>query len=219
MFSSLKQGAFSQEGLQRLLEASVHRGHRKSRWHPKNAPNLHGVREGIHLIDLKKTLGLLKKSLSLISQIVREGGKILVVGNRRQNALFVQALGRGHGDQIAFINSKWIGGSVTNRGTFWKLQGDSNQRKALQSYLQGFPKGFHKPHLIILLNHQPEVVEEAHRIGVPIVAILDTIVDPRKISYPIPGNDDSVAAQFFYAQLFSYVMDRSRKNPSHHGTT
>ena len=219
MIRKEKEMGFARENIKRLLEAGVHRGHLKSRWHPKTAPYLLGSREGIHVINLKKSVSLLTRSLSLLSQILREGGKILIVGNRQENALFTQALGRSYGDQIAFINSKWVGGTITNRNVFRESQGSPKARKSFRAYLQGYPKGFHDPDLLILLNNDPAIVEESYQLRIPCMAILDSTADPRKISYPIPGNDDGVSVQFFYTQLFSYLIGKNLEIKEKNGTT
>jgi len=196
--------------LSHLFEARVYLGHRKSRVHPEVASYLYGIREGIHIIDMKRTVRCLAKALGFLVDILQSRGNILIVGNRQENAFFTHALGKGHGKRVAFVNSKWIGGCLTNRESF--LTDTKQKRKTMTTFLRGFPKRFRRPHLIILLNENPSVLQEAYRLHIPVIGIVDSNVDPKWMTYPIPGNDDSTPSHFFYSQAFSYVMKKILSN-------
>jgi len=204
------------EAVHQLFKARVHLGHRKARWNPKMAPFIYGVRNGIHILDLNKTVTLLGRALRLLANVLRDGGTVLFVGNRRENALLSGALGKRYYGRIAFINTKWVGGTLTN----WETFDDTKKRLALKkktknkrisTYLGGFPKNFGEPDLIILLNtgNNRLIVREANKLHIPIIGILDTNSDPSGITYPVGGNDDSARSHFFYCQAFSYVINKS----------
>jgi small subunit ribosomal protein S2 len=180
------------------------------------APYIYGVREGVHVIDLNETVGLLGKALRVLANVLRDGGNVLFVGNRRENALLSGALGKRYKDRVAFINTKWVGGTLTNWETFDETKKrlsikKKTKNKRISNYLQGFPSEFGQPDLIILLNVNSNrlLIREAATLHIPIIGIVDTNSDPEGITYPIPGNDDSVRSQFFYCQAFSYVMNKS----------
>lgn len=205
-----------QKAVHQLFDARVHLGHRKSRWNPKMAPYIYGVREGVHVIDLNETVGLLSKALRVLANIVRDGGNVLFVGNRRENALLSGALGKRYKDRVAFINTKWVGGTLTNWETFDETKKrlsvkKKTRNKRISNYLQGFPTDFGQPDLIVLLNvnNNRLLIREAAALHIPIIGVVDTNSDPEGITYPISGNDDSVRSQFFYCQAFSYVMNKS----------
>ena len=205
-----------QEAVRQLFGGRVHLGHRKGRWNPKMAPFIYGVREGIHILDLNETVALLGRALRILANVLNDGGNVLFVGNRRENALLVGALGKRYNERVAFINTKWVGGTLTN----WETFEDTKKRlsikkktknKRISTYLQGFPKGFGEPDLIILLNvnNNRLLVREANASHIPIIGVLDTNSNPVGITYPIGGNDDSVRSHFFYCQAFSYVINKS----------
>ena len=211
-YSSLdKNGTVDQ-----LLESRVHLGHRRSRWNPKMAPYIQGIREGIHVLDLDKTTSLLGRALRVVAKVLKNGGCLLVVGNRRENSLLVSALGSRYKDRVSFVTTKWVGGTLTNWETFTLAKkGLSSKRKTknkrMTQYLQGFSDTVGQPDLIILLNTNNNrlVIKEANSLSIPTIGIVDTNSDPSGITYPIPGNDDSVRSQFFYCQALNYVINKS----------
>ena len=205
-----------QEAVNQLFDARIHLGHRKSRWNPKMAPYIYGVREGTHIIDLNETVALLGKALRVLANVLRDGGNILFVGNRRENALLAGALGKRYQERVAFINTKWVGGTLTNWETFDETKKrlsfkKKTKNKRISSYLKGFPEGFGQPDLIVLLNVNSNrlIIREANTLHIPTIGILDTNSDPAGITYPIAGNDDSARSHFFYCQAFSYVINKS----------
>jgi len=199
-----------------LLESRVHLGHRRSRWNPKMAPYIQGIREGIHVLDLDKTTSLLGRALRVVAKVLKNGGGLLVVGNRRENSLLVSALGSRYKDRVSFVTTKWVGGTLTNWETFTSakrglLSKRKTKNKRMTQYLQGFSDTVGQPDLIILLNTNNNrlVIREANSLSIPTVGIVDTNSDPSGITYPVPGNDDSVRSQFFYCQALSYVINKS----------
>ncbi|PWB81520.1 MAG: 30S ribosomal protein S2 [Methylocystaceae bacterium] len=207
-----------------LLEAGAHFGHQSHRWNPKMAPYIFGARNNIHIIDLAQTVPLLHQALKTISDTVAKGGRVLFVGTKRQAQ-----------DQIAdaakrsaqyFINSRWLGGTLTN----WKTISGSIQRlRKLDEQLGAGAQGITKkerliltrerdklekalggikdmggtPDLIFVIDTNKEqlAIKEANRLKIPVVAILDTNCDPDGVSYPIPGNDDAGRAIALYCDL------------------
>jgi small subunit ribosomal protein S2 len=202
--------------IDQLIESRIHLGHRKSRWNPEMAPYIQGTREGIHVISLDKTATLLRRALRVVATVVKNGGGILIVGNRRENALLVSALGKRYRDHVSFVTTKWVGGTLTNWDTFTSakkllLSKRKTKNKRMSQYLQGFSEKVGQPDLIILLNvnNNRLAIKEANSLNIPTIGIVDTNSSPSDLTYPIPGNDDSVRSQFFYCQALHYVINKS----------
>ena len=209
-----------------LLESGAHFGHQSHRWNPKMAPFIFGARNNIHIIDLAQTVPLLHQALKAVSDTVARGGRVLFVGTKRQAA-----------DQIAesakrsaqyYINSRWLGGMLTN----WKtISGSITRLRKVDELLKAGAQGLTKkerlmisreqdklekalggikdmggvPDLIFVIDTNKEAlaIKEASRLGIPVAAILDTNSDPDGITYPIPGNDDAGRAIALYCDLFA----------------
>jgi small subunit ribosomal protein S2 len=207
-----------------LLEAGAHFGHQSHRWNPKMAPYIFGARNNIHIIDLAQTVPLLHQALKIVSDTVAKGGRVLFVGTKRQAQ-----------DQIAdsakrsaqyFINSRWLGGTLTN----WKtISGSISRLRKLDEMLSAGASGITKkerllltrerdklekalggikdmggtPDLIFVIDTNKEAlaIKEANRLKIPVVAILDTNCDPDGVSHPIPANDDAGRAIALYCDL------------------
>jgi len=217
--------------LRDLFEAGVHFGHRTSRWNPKMSPFIYGEKDGIHIIDLQQTVGLLASAVKAVQEVAQLGGKILFVGTKRQAS-----------DPIAkyalkcnqyFVNHRWLGGMLTNWGTISqsikKLQDLNSQ---LQSQNQGLTKkellnlershnklnrtlGGIKdmggiPDMLFVVDTVKEstAVREASKVGIPIVAILDTNSNPDMITHPIPGNDDASHAINLFCKIISSAISQ-----------
>lgn len=209
-----------------LLEAGAHFGHQSHRWNPKMAPFIFGVRNNIHIIDLAQTVPLLHQALKAVSDTVARGGRVLFVGTKRQaqDAIAEAA----HRSAQYYINSRWLGGMLTN----WKTISASIQRlRKLEEQLSGGAIGLTKkerlmmsrerdklekalggikdmggtPDLIFVIDTNKEqlAIKEAERLHIPVAAILDTNCDPDGITYPIPGNDDAGRAIALYCDLIS----------------
>jgi small subunit ribosomal protein S2 len=211
--------------MRQLLEAGVHFGHQKHRWNPKMAPYLFGVRNNIHIIDLAQTVPLLHQALKAVSDTVARGGRVLIVGTKRQ-AQEVVADGARRSAQY-FVNSRWLGGMLTN----WKTISQSIQRlrkleetlsseaanaftkkerltldrerEKLDKALGGIKDMGGLPDLIFIIdtNREAIAIQEARRLGIPVAAILDSNCDPDGITFPIPGNDDAGRALQLYMDL------------------
>lgn len=210
-----------------LLEAGVHFGHRKSRWNPKMAPYIYGTRDDIHIINLKQTVSLMQIALQEIYNTVKKGGKVLFVSTKIQSsdiiAEYIEKCGQ------YYVNNRWLGGTLTNWATISrsiktldnieKLLEDEDlkskytkkeilnferQKNKLNMSLGGIRQLKKLPDLIVIIDTNKEhlAITEARKLGIPMVAIVDTNSDPDNIAFPIPGNDDSMRAIKLYCQLF-----------------
>lgn len=212
--------------MRQLLEAGVHFGHQTHRWNPKMKPYIFGDRNNIHIIDLAQTVPLLSRALQVVSDTVARGGRVLFVGTKRQASdLIADAAKR---SAQYYVNSRWLGGMMTN----WKTISNSIQRlrkldEILNSEAQGFTKkerlnlerereklekalgGIRDmggtPDLMVIVDTNKEkiAIDEAKRLGIPVVAIIDSNCDPDLIDFPIPGNDDASRAIALYCDLIS----------------
>jgi len=212
--------------MRQLLEAGVHFGHQTHRWNPKMAPYIFGARNNVHIIDLSQTVPMLHQALKVISDTVAGGGRVLFVGTKRQASELVADAAQRSAQY--YVNSRWLGGMLTN----WKTISNSIQRlRKLDELLAGEAQGFTKkerltldrerdklnralggikdmgstPDLIFVIDTNKEAIaiQEAKRLGIPVVAIVDSNCDPDKIDYPVPGNDDAARAISLYCDLVS----------------
>ncbi len=212
--------------MRQLLEAGVHFGHQTHRWNPKMAPYIYGQRNNIHIIDLSQTVPLLHQALKVVSDTVARGGRVLFVGTKRQASDIISDAANRSAQY--YVNARWLGGMLTN----WKTISNSIHRlrkldKTLSSGVQGFTKkerlnlerdreklnralGGIKdmgsvPDLMFIIDTNKEniAIQEAKRLGIPVVAVIDTNCDPDNIDYPIPGNDDASRAVTFYCDLIA----------------
>jgi small subunit ribosomal protein S2 len=203
--------------IKKLLEAGAHFGHKTERWHPKMAPYIHSKRGGIHIIDLTKTVTCLEDALSFINKTASEGKQILFVGTKRQAQAIVRKTAEDTG--MPYVSERWLGGMLTNWTTiggrvkhlqdlenrmasgelankYNKLEVQRFQEEIDQmNVLYGGVKELNKkPGAVFVVDilHDVNAVREAKKLGIPIVAIVDTNVDPSDITYPIPANDDAI---------------------------
>jgi small subunit ribosomal protein S2 len=212
--------------MRQLLEAGVHFGHQTHRWNPKMKPYIFGDRNNIHIIDLAQTVPLLSRALQVVSDTVARGGRVLFVGTKRQASELIADSAKRSAQY--YVNSRWLGGMMTN----WKTISNSIQRlrkldEILNSEAQGFTKkerlnlererekldkalggirdmgGTPDLMFIIDTNKEKIAIDEAKRLGIPVVAIIDSNCDPDLIDYPIPGNDDASRAIALYSDLFA----------------
>ena len=212
--------------MRQLLEAGVHFGHQTHRWNPKMKSYIFGERNNVHVIDLSQTVPLLEQALKVISDTVAKNGRILFVGTKRQASdLVADAAGR---SAQYYVNSRWLGGTLTNWST---ITNSINRLRKVQEIMSGDAQGFTKkerlnlereqekldralggikdmgstPDLMIVIDTNKEAIaiQEAKRLGIPVVAILDTNCDPDIVDYPIPGNDDAARAIALYCDLFA----------------
>jgi small subunit ribosomal protein S2 len=210
--------------MRQLLEAGVHFGHQTHRWNPKMAPYIFGARNNIHVIDLSQTVPLLHQALKVVSDTVAGGGRVLLVGTKRQASEIIADAAQRSAQY--YVNSRWLGGMLTN----WKTISNSIQRlRKLDELLSGEAQGFTKkerlnlererdklnralggikdmgstPDLMFVIDTNKEAIaiQEAKRLGIPVVAVVDSNCDPDVVDYPVPGNDDASRAIALYCDL------------------
>jgi len=214
----------SQITMKQLLEAGVHFGHQTRRWNPKMKPYIFGARNGIYIIDLQKTVRYFRTAYNFLRETSQHGEKILFVGTKKQaqEAIFEEAARAGQ----FFVNNRWLGGMLTNFATIKRsidrlkkieamaqdgtydlltkkevLQLEREKAK-LEKSLGGI-KGMNRlPGAIFVIDPKKEniAVKEARKLGIPVVAVVDTNCDPDEIDYIIPGNDDAIRAIRLFAQ-------------------
>ena len=209
--------------MKELLEAGVHFGHQTKRWNPKMKRYIFGKRNGIYIIDLQKTLKLFKEASAFISDLASQGKRILFVGTKRQaqDAILEEANRCG----MFYVNNRWLGGTLTNfttvRRSIERLKeleavlGDADkelskkeraaldrEREKLQKNLIGIREMDSLPDSLFVIDPKKEyiAVKEAKKLGIPVVAIVDTNCDPEDIDYVIPGNDDAIRAIRLFTQ-------------------
>ena len=213
--------------MKELLEAGVHFGHQTKRWNPKMKQYIFGERNGIYIIDLQKTLRLFKEATQFVTDLAAQGKTILFVGTKRQaqDAIAEEAQRCG----MFFVNQRWLGGLLTNFATIQKSikrlkELDSmatdgryellpkkevtrleRERKALEKNLSGIKNMSGLPDAMFVIDSKNEeiAVAEARRLGIPVIAIVDTNCDPDFVDYVIPGNDDALRAIRLFASKVS----------------
>jgi small subunit ribosomal protein S2 len=190
--------------MRQLLEAGVHFGHQSHRWNPKMAPFIYGARNNIHIIDLTQTTPMLHQALVKISDTVASGGRVLYVATKRQASDSIADSAKRSAQY--FINHRWFGGTLTN----WKTISQSIRRLRQLDDILADPLGGIKdmggtPDLLFVIDTNKEqiAIQEAKKLGIPIVAIVDTNCDPDGIDFPIPGNDDAGRAITLYCDLIA----------------
>lgn len=212
--------------MRQLLEAGVHFGHQKHRWNPKMEKFIFGVRNDIHILDLSQTVPLLHRALQLVSDTVAEGGRVLFVGTKRQAAPVVADAARDSAQY--FVNSRWLGGMLTNWQTIShsiarlrELEAQeaegmhgltkkerlnlTREKERLERDLGGIKDMGNLPNLLFVIDTNKEsiAIKEARRLGIPVVAIVDSNSDPDVVDFAIPGNDDAARALELYCSLVS----------------
>ena len=223
--------------IKQLLEAGVHLGHKTLRWNPKMKKFIFGEKNSIHIIDLTQTVNFLKNALVQVHKCISSGGKILIVSTKKQAAEQVSSLAQETGQY--FVNFRWLGGMLTNWNT---IQNSIKRMKKLNDQLAKEDTGFTKkeilkfgkerdklqrslggiaemkklPDLIFIIDTNIEslAVNEAKRLNIPIIAILDTNSDPTDINFPIPGNDDARRSINLYCDLLKNTIKDAEKNIS-----
>ncbi len=228
--------------MKELLEAGVHFGHSKSRWNPKMAPYLYGVRHGIHIIDLNKTLVLLEEAYNFVSDVVAQGGEVLFVGTKKQAKDIIKEEAERCG--AFYVNERWVGGLLTNfqtvkksilklktlermeeEGIFDVLPKKEVRRlkrkmEKLRKLYNGIRDMKRLPDVIWIVDTVREkiAVSEARKLGIPIVAIADSNCDPTLIDYPIPGNDDAIKSiKLLTSKIADAVIEGKQRRESAEG--
>jgi len=228
--------------MRQLIEAGVHFGHNTRRWNPKMAPHLFGVRNGIHIIDLQQTVPMLHRGLQAVRDVAAGGGRVLYVGTKRAAADIVAESAKRCGQY--YVNHRWLGGMLTNwktislsikrlreideqmasgavQGLTKKEQLNlSREREKLDRALGGIREMGGLPDILFIIDTNKEslAVQEANKLGIPVVAILDSNSDPAGVTYPIPGNDDALRAIQTYCDLVAgSVLDGIQAEMSRSG--
>ena len=215
--------------IEQLLEAGVHLGHKTLRWNPKMKKFIFGKRDSIHIIDLTQTLELTKVALEKVYSVILSGGKILFISTKKQASEAIAELASDT-DQY-FVNYRWLGGMLTNWGTISnsikkldKINSDlqsenrgftkkellkmSGQRDKLQRSLGGISNMKKIPDLVFIIdtNYESLAIKESIKLGIPIIAVLDTNSNPDGIDFPIPGNDDARRSIDLYCSLLKETI-------------
>ncbi len=213
-----------------LLESGVHFGHQVKRWDPRMKKYIFAERNGIHIIDLQKTIGAIKDSYEAVRKIVASGKSVLFVGTKKQAQQAVQKEAERCGQY--YVNNRWLGGMLTNfstikkslnrlkkiekqesDGTFDKLTKKEvaallKEKDKLTKNLGGIKEMKELPGALFIIDtHKEQIaVAEAHRMGIPIVAVVDTNCNPEGIDYPIPGNDDAIRAISLFTSIIANAV-------------
>ena len=220
--------------IQQLLEAGVHLGHKTLRWNPKMKKYIFGKRESIHIIDLTQTLELTNVALEKIYNTIKNNGKILFISTKKQASEAISDTAKETGQY--FVNYRWLGGMLTNwdtisnsikklkkididlvsenRGfTKKELLKMSIQRDKLQRSLGGIADMKKIPDLVFIIdtNYESLAIKESIKLGIPIIAILDTNSNPDGIDFPIPGNDDARRSIDLYCNLIKETILNAKK--------
>jgi small subunit ribosomal protein S2 len=212
--------------MRQLLEAGVHFGHHTRRWNPRMEPFIFGVRNQVHIIDLQQTVPMLDSALRAVRDVTAAGGRVLFVGTKRAAAEYVAEAAKRCGQY--YVNHRWLGGMLTN----WKtITGSIKRLRQIEEMLAGDVQGLTKkevldvtrdqekleralggikemgglPDILFIIDTNKEklAVEEANKLGIPVIAILDSNSDPAGVTYPIPGNDDALRAITLYCDLIA----------------
>ncbi len=216
--------------MRQLLEAGVHFGHTTRRWNPRMRPYIFGERNGVHIIDLEQTVPLLQRALEAVREVAASGGRVLFVGTKRQATEIIAQAATRCGQY--YVNHRWLGGMLTNWKTISnsikrlrdleeQLASDETQgltkkellrlqreRDKLNRALGGIKEMGGLPDILFVIDTNKEAiaVHEAQKLGIPVVAVLDSNSDPEGITYPIPGNDDAMRAINLYCELVSNAV-------------
>ena len=221
--------------IEQLLEAGVHLGHKTLRWNPKMKKYIFGKRDSIHIIDLTQTIELTNVALEKVYTTILNGGKILFISTKKQASEAIAELAK-NTDQY-FVNYRWLGGMLTNWGTISnsikklkKINTDlssenrgftkkellkmSSQRDKLQRSLGGIAEMKKIPDLVFIIdtNYESLAIKESIKLGIPIVAILDSNSNPEGIDFPIPGNDDARRSIDLYCNLLLETINNAKKD-------
>jgi small subunit ribosomal protein S2 len=219
--------------MKQLLEAGVHFGHQTSRWNPKMKPYIFGARNGIHIIDLQQTVTMFKDVEAVVRDLAASGGNILFVGTKKQAQDAIREEANRCG--MFHVHNRWLGGTLTNFSTIRQsierlrkleemendpkivdaltkkeMLGLSREKDKLEQSLGGIKAMRKLPDAIFVIDPKQEeiAVKEARKLGIPVVAVIDTNCDPDIVDYKVPGNDDAIRAiRLFCASIAEAVIE------------
>jgi small subunit ribosomal protein S2 len=215
--------------MRQLLEAGVHFGHQTHRWNPKMQSYVYGSRNGIHILDLSQTVPLLHQALNAVTDTIAKGGRVLFVGTKRSAQEPIAEAAKRSAQY--YVNSRWLGGMLTN----WKTISNSikhlrsldeiigrqgvgltkrellsvtRERNKLEKALGGIKDMGGTPDILFVIDTNKEqiAIKEANRLGIPVIAVIDTNSNPAGITFPIPGNDDAARAVALYCDLVTKAI-------------
>lgn len=221
--------------MKNLLEAGVHFGHQTRRWNPKMAPYIFTERNGIYIIDLQKTVKKVEEAYRFVKEVVEEGGTVLFVGTKKQGQEAIESEAKRC--EMPYVNQRWLGGMLTNyqtiktridrlfeleemeeNGTFdilpkvevIKLR---HEIERLEKFLGGIKNMNGTPDCLFVVDPKKEniAVQEAHKLGIPVVGIVDTNCDPEQLDFPIPGNDDAIRAVKLIAETIANAVIEAKQ--------
>lgn len=221
--------------MKQLLEAGVHFGHQTRRWNPKMARFIFTERNGIYIIDLQKTVKKIEEAYSFIREVAETGKPILFVGTKKQAQDAIKEEAERSG--MFYVNERWLGGMLTNYKTIKgridrlreleRMQEDGtfdvlpkkeviqlmHEKEKLEKYLDGIKDMPEVPGAIFIVDPRKEriAIKEAHKLGIPVVGIVDTNCDPDEIDFPIPGNDDAIRAVKLIASTISQAIIEAKQ--------
>ena len=221
--------------MKQMLEAGVHFGHQTRRWNPKMAKYIFTERNGIYIIDLQKTLRKVEEAYYFVRDIATEGGEVLFVGTKKQAADAIKSEAERIG--MYYVNARWLGGMLTNFKTIRKridrlfqlnkMEEDGTfdllpkkeviklklEREKLEKYLGGIKEMKKLPSVMFVVDPRKErnAILEAKRLGIPVVAIVDTNCDPDEVDYVIPGNDDAIKAVKLIVETIANAVIEGRE--------
>lgn len=221
--------------MKQLLEAGVHFGHQTRRWNPKMAEYIFAERNGIYIIDLQKTVKKVDEAYTAVSDIIRDGGEILFVGTKKQAQDSFKEEAERCG--MYYVNQRWLGGMLTNFNTIKtriarlkeleEMQEDGtfdvltkkevasllHEKEKLENNLGGIKEMTRVPDVMFIVDPRKEriAIQEAHTLGIPIVAIVDTNCDPEEVDFVIPGNDDAIRAVKLIASKIADAVIESKQ--------
>jgi len=231
-----KENCMAQVSMKMLLESGVHFGHQTNRWNPKMKTYIFGARNGIYIIDLQQTVQMFDTAYNAVVDAVASGGEVLFVGTKRQAQESIKTEADRAG--MPYINHRWLGGMLTNFITIKKsvdklnkldsmfedesinafpkkeILGLQKKRDKLQKILGGIRNMNARPSIVFVVDPKREsiAIKEAGKLGIPIVAIVDTNCDPDDIDYIIPGNDDAIRAiKLFSSKIAEAALKGKRK--------
>jgi small subunit ribosomal protein S2 len=216
--------------MKNLLESGVHFGHQTKRWDPRMKKYIFAERNGIHIIDLQKTITAIKESYDVVRKTVLENKSVLFIGTKKQAQTAIQREAERCG--MFYVNNRWLGGMLTNFSTIKKsllrlkklekMEVDGSfegmtkkeiaalmkEKTKLEKNLGGIKDMKELPGILFIIDTRKEAiaVAEANRMGIPIVAVVDTNSNPQGITYPIPGNDDAIRAITLFTQIVSNAV-------------
>ena len=222
--------------LEAMLKAGVHFGHKKSRWNPKMDKFIFGVRNGVHIINLEKSLSLLEKALERIDEVAKKNGNILIVGTKKQAKDVVRRTAEKMG--ASYVNDRWLGGTFTNfkvirkRAKYFiemtealekgklskltKLERNKIQKKLdrIDQKMGGVINMKELPDIIIAIDVYKDeaAIKEAQKVGIDVIGLVDTNSDPTVVKCPVPANDDALSSiKYFLGVFLKRVLEQAPK--------